>query len=95
MKEVFELKEPFHSLHSQGNYFVRENVKTTHYCIQSSKHLAPEIWDIVPDQIKHCGILTKFKNFIKSWSTSDCPCRLYKIYIVQVDFICSDITISD
>ena len=53
MKDVFELKEPSYSLCSKGNYFVRGNVKTTHYGIQSIKYLAPKIWDLVPDQIKH------------------------------------------
>ena len=55
MKEVFEFKEPSYSLRSQENYFVRSNVKTTHCGIQSIKLLAPEIWDLVPDQIKYCG----------------------------------------
>ena len=43
MKEVFELKEPSYSLRSKGSYFVRGNVKTTHYGIQSIKYLAPKI----------------------------------------------------
>ena len=87
MKEVFELKEPTYSLRSKRNYFVRGSVKTSHYGIQSIKYLAPKIWAVVPDQIKHCGSLTKFKHFIKSWSPSDCPCRLCKTYIAQVGFI--------
>ena len=86
MKDVFELKEPSYSLRSKGNYFVRENIKTTYYGIQSIKYLAPKIWDLVSDQIKHCGSLTKFKNFIMSWSRSDYLCRLSK-YIAQVGFI--------
>ena len=51
MKEVFELKEPIpsYSLRSTGNYFVRENVKTTDYVTQSITYLAPKIWDLVPD----------------------------------------------
>ena len=36
MKDVFELKEPSYSLRSKGNYFVRGNVKTTYYGIQSN-----------------------------------------------------------
>ena len=48
-------------------YFLCGNVKTTHYGIQSTKYLATKIWDLVPDQIKYCGSLTKFKNTIKSW----------------------------
>ena len=55
MRDVFELRESFYSLRSQGNYFVNENIKTIHHGIQSIKYLAPKIWDLVPDQIKHCG----------------------------------------
>ena len=62
MKEVFELKKPSISLCSQGYYFVHADVKTIHYGIQSIKYLAPKIWDLAPDQIKHCVSLTKFKN---------------------------------
>ena len=91
MKEVFELKVPSYSLHSKGNYFVRGNVKTTHHGIQSMTYLSPKIWDLVPDQIKHYGSLTRCKHFIKSWSPSYCPCRLYKTYIAQAGFIWSNI----
>ena len=86
MKEVFELKEPSYSLFSKRNYFVGGNVKTTHYGIQSIKYLGPKIWDLILDQIKHCGLSTKFKHFIKSWSSSGCPCRLCKTYIAKVGF---------
>ena len=55
MKEVFELKESSYSLRSEGNYFIRGNVKIAHYGIQSIKYLASKIWDLGPDQIKHCG----------------------------------------
>ena len=44
MKYVFELKEPSSSLCSKGNYFVRRNVKTTHYGIQSIKYLHLKYW---------------------------------------------------
>ena len=50
--EVFELKDPSCSLRSQGKYFVRGNVKATHYGIQSIKYFAPKIWDLVLNQKK-------------------------------------------
>ena len=56
MKEFFE-KEPSYSLRSQGNYFVRGKVKTTHYGIQSIKYLAPKTFDLDPDQITHLWII--------------------------------------
>ena len=67
-KKVFELKETSYNLRLQGNYFACRNVKTTHCGIQSIKYLAPKMWEVVPDQTKHCGPLTKFKNIFKSWN---------------------------
>ena len=64
-----------------------EMLKTTHYGIQSIKYLAPKIWDLVPDQVKHVGSLTKVKHLSKFWSPSNCLCRLCKTYIAQVGFI--------
>ena len=52
-----------------------------------SQYLAPEIWDLVPDQIKQCGSLTKFKHFMESWPPSGSPCWLCEIYIVKMGFI--------
>ena len=61
---------------------------------QLIKYLTPKIWHLVPDQIKHCGSLTKFKHFIKSWSSRNYRCRLCKRYIAQVGFIRSRITMK-
>ena len=35
MTEVFEIKEPHYNLSSDASHFKRENVKPTHYGIQS------------------------------------------------------------
>ena len=83
--EIFKAKNDLPEIMKQF-FELRGNVNTTHYGFQSIKYLAPKIWDLVPDQIKHCGSLTKFKHFIKSWSPSDCPCGLCKTYITQVGF---------
>ena len=47
MTEVFEIKEPHYNLRSEASHFKRENVKSTHYGIQSVQHLGPKIWNIV------------------------------------------------
>ena len=51
MKDVFELKEPPCNLRSESNHFTRRNVKTTCYGLSSIKHLAPEIWELVPQSL--------------------------------------------
>ena len=54
MKDVFELKEPPYNLRSESNHFTRRNVKTTYYGLSSIKHLAPQIWELVPQSLKKC-----------------------------------------
>ena len=68
MKEV-ELKDPSSSLRSQRNYFVRGNVKATHYGIQSIKYLARNIWDLVLNK-KNQNIMNHSPN-LKTSSSLD------------------------
>ena len=48
MKNVFELKESPYNLRLESNHFTCQNVKTTYYGLLSIKHLAPQIWELVP-----------------------------------------------
>ena len=87
MAEVFEIKEPRYNFRSEASHFKRENVKSTHYCIQSVRHLGPKIWNIVPQNVRESNSLNEFKSLIKFWKPDTCPCRLCKNYIAQVGFI--------
>ena len=87
MTEVFEIKEPHYNLRSEASHFKRENVKSTHYGIQSVRHLGPKIWNIVPQNIRESNSLNEFKSLIKFWKPDTCPCRLCKNCIAQVGFI--------
>ena len=75
MTEVFEIKEPHYNLRSEASHFKRENVKSTHYGIQSMRHLGPKIWNIVPQNIRQSSSLNEFKSLIKFWKPNTCPCR--------------------
>ena len=88
-KDVFELKELPYNLWSESNHFTRRNAKTTYYRLLSIKHLAPQIWKLVPESIRKCKTLNEFKTKIKSWYPDHCPCRLCKTYIAQLGFIWS------
>ena len=87
MTEVFEIKEPHYNLRSEASHFKRENVKSTHYGIQSVRHLGPKIWNIVPQNIRESNSLNEFKSLIKFWKPDTCPCRICKNCIAQVGFI--------
>ena len=69
MKQVFDFQEPYYNLRSETSQFRRENIKTTHYGIQSVKFLGPKIWAMVPQNIKNCKSLQEFKKLIKVWNS--------------------------
>ena len=76
MKDVLELKEHPYNLRSKSNHLTRQNVKTTYYGVLPIKHLAPQIWKLVPQSKKPSPA-----------NMETCPCRLCKTYIAQLGFI--------
>ena len=89
MKDVSELKEPPYNLRSESNHFTRRNVKSTYYGLLSVKHLAPQIWELVPQSIRKCKTLNEFKTKINSWYPDHCLCMLCKTCMAQLGFIWS------
>ena len=87
MTEVFEIKEHNGSLRYEASQFKKENVKSTHYGIQSVRHLGTKIWNIVPQNIRESNSLNEIKSLIKFWKPGTCLCRLCKNCIAPVGFI--------
>ena len=69
------------------NIFKTFNVRTVTWGTESLSHLGPRIWSIIPLKDKKLSSLHKFKNAIRDWKPSKCPCRLCKVYIASVGFV--------
>ena len=81
MKQVFDFQEPYDNLRSDTSQFRRENIKTTHYGIQSVKFPGPKIWVMTPQNIK-------------VWKPEVCSCRMCKKYDANIGFIWLNIHLS-
>lgn len=86
MKNIFENKEINYNLRNNSEFY-RPEAKTVYYGTESLRFLAPKIWDIVPNEIKESPSVTTFKNNIKNWIPTNCPCRLCKTFYPGVGFI--------
>ena len=86
MNDVFEIKETPYNLRHNCD-FTRRSIKTVKYGSQSISFLGPQIWNLIPPEIKNLSSLEKFKKSIKSWTTSECPCHLCKIYVTNLGFL--------
>ena len=94
MTELFETKKPHYNLRWKTNHFKNQNVKSTHYDIQSVRHLGPKLINIVLRNIRESNSLNEFKSLIKCWKSDTYPGRLCKNYIVQVCFVWSYIHLN-
>ena len=61
--------------------------KTTNYGLETLRHLAPKIWNILPVEIKNVTSLQVFRLKIKTWIPINCPCRICATYIPSLVFI--------
>ena len=55
--------------------------------LETISYRAPQLWNLVPTDIKDALSLPTFKKKIKSWYCDSYPCRLCKTYIANVGFV--------
>ena len=72
----------YKQLTSKNNARVRpfdllvKNRRTATYGDKSLKALGPKIWNALPENVKCETSLSKFKEYIKSWSGQTCKCNM-------------------
>ena len=54
---------------------------------QSVRFLRPNMWALVPQNIKNCKSLPEFKRLIKICKPEVCPCRMCEKYFANIAFI--------
>ena len=67
--------------------FITPHVHRVFHGTESISYLGPKTWDIVPEEFKHNKSLNSFKESIKMWVPTNCPCSLCKVYLDGVSFI--------
>ena len=70
--KAFLLKISLHELRSD-NSFQKRKVNSIWHGTESVSCLAPNIWNLVPNEIKQCETLNAFKFRSKRWVHDGCP----------------------
>ena len=86
MKQIFPLANNLYDLRNK-NPFISTNVHTVHNGTETISYRGPQIWALVPDNIKGSKSINEFKRRIRNWKPIGCPCRLCKTYIANIGFI--------
>ena len=82
---VFPLRESIR--YPTMNIFQTRNVRTTAYGTSSPAYLGPKIWTILPVVLKNLTSLKAFKQKIREWNPSNCPCKLCIPYIANLGYL--------
>ena len=73
LNEIFALNaKSSYSLRSQQTFATRP-IHTVHFWSNSLNYLSPNIWEMVPSDIKNLGIVKAFKFSIKRGATRNLP----------------------
>ena len=75
-----------YNLHNRPD-FVTRHVHSVFHGTESISYLEPKISDIVPEEFKNKQSLNSFKESIKMWVPTNCPCRLCKVYLDGVGLV--------
>ena len=86
MNEIFQIREESRYNLSYTYQFTIPPIHSVYNGSKSISYMCPKIWELIPPAFKQINSLSGFKNAIKEWKPSNCPCRLYKMYISQVGF---------
>ena len=85
--EIFHRRDINYNLRINSD-FAMPNVMSVFHGSESISYLGPKIWDIVPFELKELtSVVAAFKKGINEWKPKNCPCRLYKKYVSNLEFI--------
>ena len=76
-------------------HFKTPSVNTEYHGTEIASFLGPKIWEILTNSYKKIDNIDTFKKAIKTWKSSNCPCRLYRVYIQNIGFLLSFLNCND
>ena len=69
------------------SFFRSRNIRTVFNGQESLSFIGPKIWDLVPNNLKELNDLKCFREKIKHWRPTSCPCRNCRVYVQGVGFL--------
>ena len=85
-EDIFHFVNRPYDLRNNG-MLCRKRNRSVFYGTDSLSSLAARIWELIVQSFKDETELSQFKTKIKTWTTSQFPCRLCKKYIGHDVFI--------
>ena len=82
---LFEIRENIHNT-KQFQVLSNESRRTVSYGLETICYRAPFLRENLPPEKKLANSLNIFKRKTKNWKGENCPCRLRKTYVRELDY---------
>lgn len=88
MNDLQELLETFlHNCNLKISINLKHHLRTTYNGTKYSTFWILDICDIISEKYKTLNNLNSFKESVKKWAPLNCPYKLCKTYVNNVDFL--------
>ena len=67
--------------------FMTERKRTVKTGLETLNYRFPQLWSILPKNLRQINSLIQFKESVMKWDCIDCPCRLCKLYLPKIWFL--------
>ena len=86
MKTFFDFRENRYS-NRKFQEMRQQTVRTVLYGLETALSRAPQLWSLVPTDLKSAPDVIQFKLKIKHWGYTECPCKLCRIYLRNIGYV--------
>ena len=83
---MFQFRENSYNLRN-FQQLASSTKKTTKMGLETISYHGPQLWNLVPQEIKESASFLIFKDKIKKWNCTNCPCRLCSTFLPNVGFM--------
>ena len=86
MDFIFEMRNNTYNLRNFQEFAMKRK-RTVKMGLETLKYRSPQLWSILPENLKQINSPFQLKESIRKWDCIDCPCRLCKLYLPNIGFL--------
>ena len=86
MDFIFERRNNTYNLRNFQEFAMKRK-RTVKMGLETLKYRSPQLWSILPENLKQINAPVQLKESIRKWDCIDCPCRLCKLYLPNIGFL--------
>ena len=87
MDEVFKLRNIPHYNIQHSSHFSTDPAHIVYNRTELASYSGPMIWEQISAETKNKDSLDGFKEEIKKWKPTECPCKICKAFVPSLGFV--------